>query len=181
MLTEEQGRKLLSISRENILHYLTHHEMLSVKEVPPEFKEKRGVFVTLKKHGNLRGCIGYPEPVYPLLSALLDSSVSAAVRDPRFPPVTLKEMDDITVEVTVLTSPERILPDPDNVTVGEDGLIVEKGVFKGLLLPQVPVEWEWDAEEFLCQTCIKAGLPPDCWLDRETTVYKFQGQIFSEE
>ncbi len=140
MLTEEQGRKLLSISRENILHYLTHHEMLSIKEIPPQFKEKRGVFVTLKKNGNLRGCIGYPEPVYPLLFALLDSSVSAAVRDPRFPPVTLKEMNDIKVEITILTQPEEILPDPDNVTIGEDGLIVEKGIFKGLLLPQVPVE-----------------------------------------
>lgn len=140
MLAEEQGRKLLSISRENILHYLTHHEMLSIKEIPSQFKEKRGVFVTLKKNGNLRGCIGYPEPVYPLLFALLDSSVSAAVRDPRFPPVTLKEMNDIKVEITILTQPEEILPDPDNVTIGEDGLIVEKGIFKGLLLPQVPVE-----------------------------------------
>jgi len=180
MFTEEQGRKLLSIARENILYYLAHHEMLSVEDTPPEFIEKRGVFVTLKKNGALRGCIGYPEPVYPLISALLDSSVSAAVRDPRFPPVKLKEMDDITVEVTVLTNPEKFVPDPNNVTIGEDGLIVEKGIFKGILLPQVPVEWEWDAETFLCQTCIKAGLPPDCWLEKETVVYKFQGQIFSE-
>ena len=180
MFTEEQGRKLLSIARENILHYLAHHEVLSVEDIPPEFTEKRGVFVTLKKNGTLRGCIGYPEPVYPLISALLDSSVSAAVRDPRFPPVKLKEMDDITVEVTVLTNPEKFVPDPDNVAIGEDGLIVEKGIFKGILLPQVPVEWEWDAETFLCQTCIKAGLPPDCWLEKETAVYKFQGQIFSE-
>lgn len=180
MFTEEQGRKLLSIARENILYYLAHHEMLSVEDIPPEFTEKRGVFVTLKKNGALRGCIGYPEPVYPLISALLDSSVSAAVRDPRFPPVKLKEMDDITVEVTVLTNPEKFVPDPNNVVIGEDGLIVEKGIFKGILLPQVPVEWEWDAETFLCQTCIKAGLPPDCWLEKETVVYKFQGQIFSE-
>ncbi len=182
MYTEEQGRKLLSIARENILHYLTHHEMLSTDnmDIPSEFQEKRGVFVTLKRHGDLRGCIGYPEPVYPLIAALLDSSVSAAVRDPRFPPVTAEEMSDIEVEVTVLTKPEEVVPAPENVKVGEDGLIVEKGIFKGILLPQVPVEWEWDAEEFLCQTCVKAGLPPDCWLDKETTVYKFQGQIFSE-
>lgn len=180
MITEEQGRILLSIARENITHYLTHHEMLSAKDIPPEFEEKRGVFVTLKKNGALRGCIGYPEPVFPLISALLDSSVSAAVRDPRFPPVKLAEMDDITVEVTVLTKPEKIAPDPKNVTIGEDGLIVERGIFKGILLPQIPVEWEWDAETFLCQTCMKAGLPPDCWLDKETVVYAFQGQIFSE-
>ena len=180
MLTEEQGQKLLSLVRENIHHYLTHHEMISVEDIPPEFTEKRGVFVTLKKHGDLRGCIGYPEPVYPLITALLDSAVSAAVRDPRFPPVQADELDHIQVEITVLTKPEEIKPDPNNVVVGRDGLIVEKGIFKGLLLPQVPVEWEWDAETFLCQTCIKAGLPPDCWLDKETRVYTFQGQIFSE-
>ncbi len=180
MLTEEDGQLLIDIAKKNILHYLNTHEMFSVKDVPPVFQEKRGVFVTLKKDGSLRGCIGYPEPVYPLLDALLDSSISAAVRDPRFPPVTAPEMDDITVEVTVLTTPEEIVPDPENVNIGEDGLIAEKGIFKGILLPQVPVEWEWDAEEFLCQVCIKAGLPPDCWLDKKTTVYKFQGQIFSE-
>ncbi|MBU7018791.1 MAG: TIGR00296 family protein [Theionarchaea archaeon] len=180
MITEEQGKRLISIARENILYYLTHHEMTRVDDVPPEFKEAKGVFVTLKKHEALRGCIGYPEPVYPLIDALLDSSVSAAVRDPRFPPVSAEEMKDIDVEVTVLTKPEEIVPDPRNVTIGEDGLIIEKGVFKGILLPQVPVEWEWDAEEFLCQACMKAGLPPDCWLDKDTIVYKFQGQVFSE-
>ncbi|KYK38557.1 MAG: TIGR00296 family protein [Theionarchaea archaeon] len=180
MLTEEQGQRLIQIARQNIIYYLKNRQMLSVNDVLFEFQEKQGVFVTLKKHETLRGCIGYPEPVYPLMAALLDSSISAAVRDPRFPPVTAEEMDDITVEVTVLTTPQKIDPDPQNVTIGKDGLMVEKGMFKGILLPQVPVEWEWNAEEFLCQTCIKAGLPPDCWLDGETIVYKFQGQIFSE-
>lgn len=180
MLTEEQGQRLIQIARENIIYYLKNRQMLSVDDTFPEFQEKRGVFVTLKKHETLRGCIGYPEPIYPLINALLDSSISAAVRDPRFPPVTAEEMNDITVEVTVLTKPQKIDPDPQNVTIGEDGLMVEKGMFKGILLPQVPVEWEWNAEEFLCQTCIKAGLPPDCWLDGDTIMYKFQGQIFSE-
>ena len=180
MLTEEHGQLLLTIARKNILHFLDTREMLSINDTPPEFKEKRGIFVTLKKQGTLRGCIGYPEPVYPLLDALLDAAVSAAVRDPRFPPVTAPEMGDITIEVTVLTTPEEIVPDPENVTIGKDGLIAEKGIFKGILLPQVPVEWGWDAEEFLCQVCIKAGLPPDCWLDKKTTIYTFQGQIFAE-
>ena len=180
MLTEEQGKRLLSLARENISHYLFHREMISVEDVPPEFEEKRGIFVTLKKNGDLRGCIGYPEPVHPLLFALLDSSISAAIHDPRFPPVKKEEMRDIEVEVTVLTKPEEIVPDPENVNIGQDGLIVERGIFKGILLPQVAVEWEWNAEEFLCQACMKAGLPPDCWLDGETRVYKFQGQIFSE-
>lgn len=182
MLTEEMGRSLLTIARKNIAHYLTHQEMLPLKDVdvPPEFTEKRGVFVTLKKHGDLRGCIGYPEPVFPLITALLECSVAAALEDPRFRPVTLTEMEEIEVEVTVLTTPEEIIPAPENVRVGEDGLMVERGIYSGLLLPQVAVEWEWDAEEFLCETCMKAGLPPDCWLDKETKVYTFQGQIFSE-
>ncbi len=180
MLTEEQGQILLRIARENILHYLKTHHILSVTEDISVFKEKGGVFVTLKKHDTLRGCIGFTEPVYPLLDAVLKASVSAAVHDPRFPPITKKEMDKITIEVTVLSPPEEIDPDPENITIGEDGPLVEKGMFTGVLLPQVPVEWEWEAEEFLCQVCMKAGLPPDCWLDKETTIYTFQGQIFSE-
>ena len=102
MLTQEQGQFLVDLARKNIVHFLKVGQVLPVDDVPPICKEKRGVFVTLKKNGHLRGCIGYPEPVYPLLDALLDSSVSAAVRDPRFPPVTSSEMDSITVEVTVL-------------------------------------------------------------------------------
>jgi uncharacterized protein (TIGR00296 family) len=180
MLSEDHGRQLLAIARENIITYLKTQKILSLNDVPHEFLEKRGVFVTLKREGTLRGCIGYPEPIYPLLDALLDSSVSAALRDSRFPPVTAEEMDDITVEVTVLTPPSQIEPNPSNIAVGRDGLCVERGIFKGILLPQVAVEWKWDAEEFLCQACMKAGLPPDCWLDGETTVYTFQGQIFSE-
>jgi uncharacterized protein (TIGR00296 family) len=180
MLTQEQGQYLVNLARKNIVHFLKTGKPLPVDDFPAILKEKRGVFVTLKKHEHLRGCIGYPEPVYPLLDALLDSSISAAVRDPRFPPVTSSEMDTLTVEVTVLTEPEPIQPDPANVTIGKDGLMVEQGIFKGILLPQVPVEWNWDSEEFLCQACIKAGLPPDCWLDKKTTVYAFQGQIFSE-
>jgi hypothetical protein len=180
MLSEYHGHRLLTLARENIIHYLKTHTMLSIDDIPPEFKEKRGVFVTLKREGNLRGCIGYPEPIYPLYTALLDSSVSAAIRDPRFCPVTVEEMDDITLEITVLTPPSQIVPDPSHVTVGVDGLCVERGIFKGILLPQVATEWGWDAKEFLCQACMKAGLPPDCWLDRETRVYTFQGQIFSE-
>lgn len=180
MLTEEQGHTLLDIARKNILHYLETRHMLPVKENPPIFAEKKGIFITLKKHETLRGCVGFTDPVYPLINALLEASVSAAVRDPRFPPVTKKEMDKISLEITVLSPPEKIEPFPENITIGEDGLVVEKGMFKGVLLPQVPVEWEWEAEEFLCQACMKAGLSPDCWLDEETTIYTFQGQIFSE-
>ncbi|MBU7014668.1 MAG: TIGR00296 family protein [Theionarchaea archaeon] len=180
MLTQEQGQYLVNLARKNIAHFLKTGTALPINGFPTILNEKRGVFVTLKKNEHLRGCIGYPEPVYPLIEALLDSSISAAVRDPRFPPVTASEMETVTVEVTVLTEPTPIKPDPANVTIGKDGLMIEQGMFKGILLPQVPVEWEWDSEEFLCQACIKAGLPPDCWLDKKTVVYAFQGQIFSE-
>ncbi|KYC47394.1 MAG: hypothetical protein APG11_01164 [Candidatus Methanofastidiosum methylothiophilum] len=133
----------------------------------------------------MRGCIGYPEPVLPLIDALLDASISSATRDPRFQKVRPDELKNLVIEVTVLTPPELIKVQdteeyPSKIEVGKDGLIVELGFRKGLLLPQVPVEEKWDSEDFLCHTCIKAGLPLDCWMNKEAKIYKFQGQIFSE-
>ncbi|MCX6695618.1 MAG: TIGR00296 family protein [Candidatus Altiarchaeota archaeon] len=169
---------------------------LSFKRLRPEtpqalrvaFKEDRGVFVTLHtfKGHELRGCIGFPEPVMPLGKAMLQAALSAAFEDSRFPHVQEKEMDGIVVEVSILTKPELIkVKDPRDyvkeVVVGRDGLIVENGWFKGLLLPQVPVEWKWNSEEFLAQTCHKAGLSSDMWLDPRTNVYRFQAQIFTEK
>lgn len=154
-------------------------------DMPDSFREKRGVFVTLNTYPfhELRGCIGYPEPRFSLGSALVRAAQGACY-DPRFPPLGPEEVDHIVIEVTVLTPPELIEGDrrelPSKVVVGRDGLIAERGPFKGLLLPQVPVEWNWDAETFLCQTCMKAGLPPDCWLDPGTRLYRFEGEIFSE-
>ena len=147
------------------------------------FGEKRGVFVTLHKNSDLRGCIGYPEPVMPLSDAISDSAVSAAVRDPRFPPVRYEEQEEIVVEVTILTPPVKIDANPQDlpkhVEIGRHGLIIKKGAYQGLLLPQVAEEWGFDAEEFLSQTCVKAGLPPDAWLTG-AAVYSFEGQIFAE-
>lgn len=151
---------------------------------------KRGVFVTLNrvvgKEHELRGCIGYPYPVLPLSKATIDAAVEAAVGDPRFPPVSLNEMNRIAIEVSVLTEPVELLVQdrralPQKVKVGVDGLIVERGSRKGLLLPQVPVEWGWDPEEFVCHCCLKAGLSPDAWLVEGTKVYKFQAVVFEEE
>ena len=137
----------------------------------------------VNKHNNLRGCIGYPEPVYPLLDAVIDSAISAAIRDPRFPSVDESELDILDYEITVLTKPrlievEKPIEYLDNIIIGEDGLIVERGFYRGLLLPQVAPEHNMDKEEFLSHTCMKAGLRPDAWLDENTKVYKFQGQIF---
>jgi len=185
MFNLEEGEELVRMARKNIENYLSSGKKVELKDLKEKYKKKMGVFVTLKKNEKLRGCIGYPRPVLPLIEALLDVSISAAVRDPRFPPVSLKEIEKITVEITILTPPELIKSDPKdypkNIKIGRDGLIVEKGFFSGLLLPQVPIEWNWDEEEFLANTCMKAGLPIDSWLGPDTKVYKFQGQIFGEE
>ena len=156
-------------------------------DLPVSFKDKRGVFVTLDTYPDreLRGCIGYPEPTYPLGTALVRAA-EAACHDPRFPPLRTSELDKTVVEVSVLTVPEEIkVRDrrqlPTIVRVGVDGLIMERGPYRGLLLPQVPVEWGWDSTTFLEQTCIKAGLTPDRWLDPSCRVYRFQAEIFSEE
>jgi len=160
-------------------------------EDSPKATETRcGVFVTLNKlEGSghtLRGCIGYPYPVKDLLTAVKESAVNAAFDDPRFPPVSGREMDSILVEVSVLSPPEIIKADhpkhtPREVVVGRDGLIVSRGYRRGLLLPQVAVDWGWDSEEFLVQCCFKAGLPPDSWLLDGTEVQRFQAIIYSED
>jgi uncharacterized protein (TIGR00296 family) len=152
--------------------------------------EHCGVFVTInslkKGEKQLRGCIGYPYPTNPLAEAVIDSAINAATQDPRFYPLSLNELDKVVFEVSVLTPPELVdVKNPKDyltkIKVGADGLIIEKGFFKGLLLPQVPVEWGWCEEEFLCQCCVKAGLPPDSWLTKGAKVYKFQAIIFEEE
>jgi uncharacterized protein (TIGR00296 family) len=153
-------------------------------------REKCGVFVTLNslREGaeELRGCIGYPMPEAPLVEAIIDAAISSATQDPRFPPVRIEELKAIIVEVSILTPPSLIIVNdareyPREVRIGVDGLIVEYGWLRGLLLPQVPVEWGWDSEEFLSQCCMKAGLPPDAWLLRKTRIYKFQALVFKEK
>lgn len=156
-------------------------------DAPESFREKRGVFVTLSSYPGhlLRGCIGFLEPTFSLASAILQAAQHAC-HDPRFEDLQKEELDNIVIEVTVLTPPEEIKVSdrkelPKVVHVGRDGLIAEYGPYRGLLLPQVPVEWGWDAEEFLGQTCMKAGMAPDMWLDRRTKFYRFEGEIFAEE
>ncbi len=190
-LTDENGHFLVKLGREAIEHHLNFQTKLQPpKNTPNSLQTKSGVFVTLNKfengHKNLRGCIGYPEPIFPLVHATIDAAINSAVNDPRFPPVSAEEMKDTSVEVTILTPPELIrVIDPRQyaleIDVGRDGLIVEQGYLKGLLLPQVPVEWQWDAEEFISNCCMKAGLLPDAWFEPKTKIYKFQGIIYGEE
>lgn len=139
----------------------------------------------VKGEKRLRGCIGYPYPTSPLVEAVIDSAINAATQDHRFKPLSESELPEVVFEVSTLSPPELIRTSKPQeyltkIKVGEDGLIVEKNWTKGLLLPQVPIEWNWSEEEFLCQCCMKAGLPPDTWLEKETRVYKFSAIIFEE-
>ena len=187
----EEGKLLVDLARKAIEEYLKIRKRISVPEnVPKKLLQPCGVFVTINSVQNgekeLRGCIGYPHPTTPLIQAVIESAISSATQDPRFYPLSLSELDHVIFEVSVLAPPQTIevkKPSeyPSKIKVGKDGLIVERGMFKGLLLPQVPVEWNWDEEEFLCQCCIKAGLPPDNWLLDGTKIYKFEAIIFEEE
>jgi len=189
-LTPEDGEFLVKLARKAVEEYLKKGVTIKVPEdVPARLIEHCGVFVTLNeikgRKKELRGCIGFPYPDTPLASAVIQSAIHSATQDPRFYPVSLEELDHIVFELSVLTPPQIIEVEsptdyPSKVKVGQDGLIIERGYYKGLLLPQVPVEWKWNAEEFICQCCIKAGMPPDCWLLKGTKVYKFQAIIFEE-
>ena len=186
MLSKEEGEKAVKFAREVIESYVRGKE-LKDEELGEKFREKSGAFVTILTYPDrdLRGCIGIPEPIYDLKTSIVESARSAT-RDPRFPPLRESELPKVIIEVTILTPPRLVeVKNPreylEKIKVGRDGLIAEKGFYRGLLLPQVPVEWGWDVEEFLSQTCIKAGLPPDAWIDEDTKIYSFQGQIFAEK
>lgn len=189
-LNQNEGELLVKLARKAVEEYLKKGRVLEApKDAPEKLMEPCGVFVTINKvkcgRKELRGCIGYPYPSAPLLRAVIDSAISSATQDPRFYPLSADELDHVVFEVSVLTPPELVSVEkpselPSKIKVGRDGLVVERGYYKGLLLPQVPVEWKWDEEEFLCQCCLKAGLSPDCWLLRGTKVYRFQAIIFEE-
>jgi uncharacterized protein (TIGR00296 family) len=185
MLTKNQGVNAVKLARKIAESYVNNIEF-QPGEVDKVFDEKGGVFVTIHTYpsNNLRGCIGIPQSILPIKKAIEESAISAT-EDPRFAKMRKDEFDDVIIEITILTKPELIdVKNPkeylNNIKIGRDGLIVEQGIFKGLLLPQVPVEQGWNKEEFLSQTCMKAGLMPDAWFDKATKIYKFSGQIFTE-
>lgn len=182
-LTEDEGRMAVTLARQTV-EAAVRREPFNRGVLPPVFNERRGVFVTLTENGQLRGCIGLPYPIAPLADAIVEAGASAALRDPRFPPVRPTEFPLLRVEVTVLTMPAPI-PGPaesraDHVEVGRHGLIVRGQGTSGLLLPQVATEYGWTPSEFLDQTCRKAGLPPGCWRTPAVEVSVFEGQIFHE-
>ncbi|MDD1728506.1 MAG: TIGR00296 family protein [Methanospirillum sp.] len=184
LLTADEGRLALSYAR-SVLHEHIAGTPYTQPEWPAVFSEYRGVFVTLTKNGDLRGCIGFPYPVLPLKEAIHNAACSASTGDPRFPPVKPQELQQISVEVTILTDPQLLNVPPQSrenaIEVGKHGLIVKGYGRSGLLLPQVPIEWGWNRKEFLDHTCNKAGLPAKSWLESAVQVFTFEGQIFSEK
>jgi len=185
MISLAQGKKLINLAREAISCYFSSKDV-DVKDFISEFSDILGVFVTLNKEGKLRGCIGFPEAVYPLYEGVIKAAQSAAFSDPRFSAVIEEELPAINIEVSVLTKPALIKVKKasdyvDEIKVGRDGLIIRSSYGSGLLLPQVATEYKWDSKKFLEQTCVKAGLSPDSWQDiKDISVYRFQSQVFSE-
>jgi len=179
-LTPSEKRELLRIAKETIRCCVRGEPKPSFEVSSPRLKEKRGAFVTIYKHGVLRGCIGYILPVMPLYQAVAEAAQAAALRDPRFPPVKPKELNYLKIEISVLTVP-RPITDIRKIQVGKHGLIIRKGPYQGLLLPQVAVDHNWDRKTFLEQTCLKAGLPPDAWKEKDTLIQVFSAEVFGEE
>lgn len=189
--SDDDGVFLVNLARKTVDDIVTSKKKMDIpKDTPEHLQNKSGVFVTLnsisESQVNLRGCIGRPYPSFPLVEATIDSAVDSAMNDPRFPAVTPRELDSIIVDLSVLTPPEKIeYSKPEEllelVKVGRDGLIVSRRMFRGLLLPQVPVDWKWNTKQFLEHTCNKAGLSIDMWKDPETEFMSFQAEIFGEE
>ncbi|MBD3413229.1 MAG: AmmeMemoRadiSam system protein A [Candidatus Aminicenantes bacterium] len=178
-LSKDQQKFLLKLARETIKHYLETGEHIPFKTDENVLKEKRGAFVTIKKDGQLRGCIGYPIPYLPLYKTIIEASVMAAFKDPRFPPIQKKELPAVDIEISVLSLPQKV-EDASEVKVGKHGIIVSRGANSGLLLPQVPLEWEWDLGTYLKHGCLKAGLEEDA-LNKGAEIKTFTAQVFSEQ
>jgi uncharacterized protein, PH0010 family len=178
-LTDKEKDTLLDIAKKAIVAKISNEAMPELKVDSENLKSKRGAFVTLKKNGNLRGCIGYIKPVKPLGETVQEMAVAAAFHDPRFPSLMPDEVRDLTFEVSVL-SPLKRIKDINEIEVGKHGLYIVRGYNSGLLLPQVAVEYEWDRETFLQETCYKAGLPTRAWMDKETEIYIFSANYFGD-
>ncbi len=190
--TLEEGRFLVKLARKAVETYLSTGKIIDPPPNTPEklLKDNYGVFTTIEKvYGpvkmtELRGCIGYPHGYRNVAYATIYSAIAAAVEDPRFPPMKLDELSEVIFEVSILSPMEEVKASPrdrpKHIKVGYHGIVIERGFYAGLLLPQVPVEYGWDEETFLSEGCVKASLLPDCWLDEETKVYRFQAQIFKE-
>lgn len=178
-LSPAEQQFLLKLARDTIEGFLKTGKRTRPKSVPKKLSEKRGAFVTLKVNGQLRGCIGYPLPHKSLADTVVETALAAATQDYRFPPLEAEELGRLTIEISVLTLP-RTVQDRGEVEVGRHGLIVSKGMCRGLLLPQVPTEYGWDRDTFLRHCCLKAGLDEDEW-EKGAQIEVFEAQVFSEQ
>ncbi len=174
--SEAERQLLLRLARDSIQAAL-EDRALDLTPPSPHLAAPRGAFTTLHLEGKLRGCIGYVVPTDSLYKTVADTARAAAFEDPRFEPVTLSEVPHLRVEISVLSPLQPIRP--DEVVVGKHGLVVTQGNHRGLLLPQVAPEWEWDRETFLAQTCLKAGLPADAW-QHGAQLQGFTAEVFGE-
>lgn len=179
MLTDIEKEKLIEIARLSLESAVRRTVKPHFDNLTESLKVKRGGFVTLKKHGELRGCIGYIEPVKSLHQTVAEMAVSAGTSDPRFYPVQENELTDIRIEISVLT-PLKEVYGVEDIQVGRDGIYMVKEFHSGVLLPQVAVEHGWDSQTFLEQTCLKAGLSTDAW-QKGAKIYTFGAEIFGEE
>ncbi|MGH9743357.1 MAG: AmmeMemoRadiSam system protein A [Candidatus Acidiferrum sp.] len=176
--SETERRSLLELARRAISEAVSHEKLAQAIPRGGVFDEKRGAFVTLQVRGRLRGCIGNVEAFEPLGQAVARCAVNAGLHDPRFSPVSTEDLRELQIEISLLSSLEPILP--DSIEVGKHGLLVTQGTKRGLLLPQVAVEHKLAREQFLEETCRKAGLPANAWLESETRIYGFVCEVFAE-
>lgn len=179
-LSEEERAELLHLARDTIRSYLEERQIPAYQPIHEVFLRPGGAFVTLEEQGKLRGCIGYTWAEDPIYETIQRAAVAAATRDPRFPPVQVGELDQITIEISLLSPMERVV-DVDDIVVGVHGLMIRQGYYQGLLLPQVAPDQGWNREEFLQGVCRKAGLPLDAWRDPATELYAFSAEVFGEE
>ena len=179
MLNEGQRKTLLCIAREAV-DAAARGERYRAEADDPELQRLGAAFVTLKKRGDLRGCIGTLEAYEPTLTSVARMARAAALEDPRFPAVRPAEVPDLAIDISLLSPAEKVT-DVNEIEVGKHGLIFEQGSNRGLLLPQVPGECGWDREEFLDHTCRKAGLPKGSWRRGDCTLYAFTAEVFGEE
>ncbi len=185
-MNENDKKVLLRLARRSIETAFEGEELNVDEAIKSKFSEKQGAFVTLNKNRQLRGCIGFPEPIMPLYKAIIEAARAAAFEDPRFPPLKREELNDINIEISVLTKPEEIkvkhpLDYLKEIKIGRDGLIIRGPFGSGLLLPQVFVEYNADVVTALEMLCEKAGLPKNTWQNPNYKIYKFQAEVFSED
>jgi AmmeMemoRadiSam system protein A len=180
-LSQHEKSELLTLARRSVEQAVTNGKL----HEPPAtadalLNQERGAFVTLHKAGNLRGCIGFTAATKPLYLTIRDTATMAALRDPRFHPVSVAELPELDYEISVL-SPLRRVTNIEQIKVGQHGLLMKNADNEGLLLPQVPVELGWDRQKFLEQTCIKAGIRADCWKEDGTDIFLFSAVVFGEK